>query len=196
MSSQNVSYDPNTTLTANAFTKTGHSFMGWSTASGIKGLINESTEFSGSSASNSSNYTNVKQYTVNQPFATGQVYRLEADIKGYGELWTFFYGTTNYLQVASSVNSLGDTSSRSDGGITVKLTSDYKHYTVTWTLGSIGATNVNKYILFRVFPGYSVTIKNVKLYKLTSSSDKIYTDCEKLSNLLDGEEYNLYAIWK
>ena len=71
--------------------------------------------------------------------------------KGSGELSIFFYGNTNYLQVASCVTSWGASTSSYDGYITLNLTSDWQRYWIKYKLKTApaSATSVGKHLLFR-----------------------------------------------
>ena len=195
MDSQTVKYDSTATIKNNAFTKRGYAFVGWSTSSSTKALLNDTSEISGSKASGESGYSDFKQYTINAPFSSGEKYRLEVDVKGSGNLYNYFYGASNYLKVASWTSSTGGNGTNADGFNSIPLSSNYTHYTVTFTLGSSGDGNVNKYVLFRAMPGCSATIKNVKFYKL-NASENTYVGGASVKNLATQGNVNLYAIWK
>ena len=128
--------------------------------------INDTGEYSGTRAASESGYLDFKAYNVAGPFNAGDVYQLDVDIKGSGNLTNYFYGASGYLQVANWVNSEGRTGTNTDGSNTVALTSEYKHYTVKYTLGSTGDGSVTKTVLFRVGAGNSATIKNIKFKKV------------------------------
>ena len=189
-------YDVAKNLTTNGFTKTGYTFTGWSTSSNDKNLVYDNTEYHKDSTSITSSYQELKQYSVAAPFTTGEVYQLEFDAKGTGSLTTYFYGASNYLKVATVTNSDGYSGTGTDGNNPVNLTSDYKHYSVRFTLGSAGNGSVTKYVLFRAFKGNDCYAKNIRFYKVSSTSTT-YTDEQSVKNLTatDGATINLYAIW-
>ena len=196
MADESMTYDVEKALTTNTFTKTGYTFAGWSTSASDTAKINDSGEYTGTKASGESGYSDFKQYTVAGPFASGDVYQLEVDVKGSGRLINYFYGETNYLRVASWSSSDGRTGTNTDGANDVPLTSSYTHYTVRFTLGSSGTGTVNKRVLFRAMPGCTATIKNVRFFKVTSNSTA-YADGQTVKNLTatNGGTVNLYAIW-
>ena len=190
-------YDTAKALTANGFSRTGYTFAGWSTASGTTAQISDSGEYSGSHPSGASNYNDFKQYSVPGTFSSGDKYRLDVDVKGSGTLYNYFYGNSGYLKIASWTSSNGNTGTNTDGCNTVPLSSSYTHYSVTFTLGSDGNGNIVKRILFRAMPGCSATIKNVRLHKLTATTDAIYENQQSVKNLssTQGATVNLYATW-
>ena len=109
----------------------------------------------------------------------------------------FFYGNANYLQVAKTERSDGVTNTKADGGNDITLTSDYKHYTTKFTLGSTGTTTVDKRLLFRLETGEATAhVKNIRLIKIASSA-KMYNNAQSISNLsaTNGATVNLYAVW-
>ncbi len=188
-------YDVEKALTTNGFTKTGYTFTGWSTSASDKNLAYDNAEYVKDNTSGSS-YVDIKSYTVAAPFAAGEVYQLDFEAKGTGNLTTYFYGGSNYLRVASVTNSDGYSGAGTDGYNAVALTSSYKHYSVRFTLGSTGDGSVNKIALFRVFSGNSATIKNIRFVKVSSSSTA-YVDGQVVKNLTatNGATVNLYALW-
>lgn len=190
-------YNTAKALTANGFTRTGYTFAGWSTASGTTAQINDSGEYTGTHASGASGYNDFKQYAVEGTFSSGNIYRLDVDVKGSGRLINYFYGNSGYLQVASWTSSDGRSGTNTDGANDVPLTSSYTHYTVTFKLGSTGNGNIVKCILFRAMPGCSATIKNIRLHKLTAATDVIYENQQSVTNLssTQGATVNLYATW-
>ena len=189
-------YNSAKALTTNGFTRTGYTFMGWSTNAGISTQIYDTAEITGTKAASTSGYNDFKQYTVNAPFAAGDVYQLDVDVKGSGQLVNYFYGASDYLQVANWTASSGKSGTNTDGANTIPLSSGYTHYSVRFKLGSTGNGNVNKYILFRAFPGCTATIKNIQLHKV-SDSDKIYVNNQSVTNLssTQGATVTLYALW-
>ena len=144
--------------------------LGWATDSNDTLLVDDSTEYYKASTLAASQEDNIKSYTINAPFAANEVYQLEADIKGVGEMWTFFYGASGYWPIANVKEIGGGTSTRSDGGIKKTLPNDYTHYELRFTLRSSGNANINKYVLFRVYGGNTAYIKNVKFYKINSAN--------------------------
>ena len=189
-------YNSAKALTTNGFTRTGYTFMGWSTTAGTTTQIYDTAETTGTKAASTSGYSDFKQYTVNAPFASGDVYQLDVDVKGSGQLVNYFYGGSNYLQVGSWTASNGRSGTNTDGANTIPLSSEYTHYSVRFKLSSSGNGTVNKYILFRAFPGCTATIKNVQLHKV-SDSDKIYVNNQNVTNLssTQGATVTLYALW-
>ena len=216
MNNQTFTYGTAQNLTANAFTKSSYTvtyqnnngaadttdtvydnFAGWL---GSPRLISDfGTEYSkdhtNGDPNNNHDYQEIKQYTIAPPFAAGEVFHLEFDAKGTGRLTNYFYGTTNYLQIASAVNGAGESSTSTDGNITHALTGSYQHFTVTWTLSGNGNANVEKYVLFRVFGGNSATVKNIEFWKETGSVS--YTDEQSVNNLCStrGAIYQMRAQW-
>ena len=189
-------YNSAKALTTNGFTRTGYTFMGWSTTAGTTTQIYDTAETTGTKAASTSGYSDFKQYTVNAPFASGDVYQLDVDVKGSGQLVNYFYGGSNYLQVGSWTASNGRSGTNTDGANTIPLSSEYTHYSVRFKLSSSGNGSVNKYILFRAFPGCTATIKNVQLHKV-SDSDRIYVNNQNVTNLssTQGATVTLYALW-
>ena len=195
--SSSHTYNSAKALTTNGFTRTGYTFMGWSTTAGTTTQIYDTAETTGTKAASTSGYSDFKQYTVNAPFASGDVYQLDVDVKGSGQLVNYFYGGSNYLQVGSWTASNGKSGTNTDGANTIPLSSEYTHYSVRFKLSSSGNGTVNKYILFRAFPGCTATIKNVQLHKV-SDSDKIYVNNQNVTNLssTQGATVTVYALWK
>ena len=191
-------YNTAKNLTANGFTKTGYTFAGWSTSSSDKAVISDDTEYLGTRTSSTSGMPVVKQYDVQAPFASGDVYQLEVDVKGSGTLHNYFYGGSNYLKVASVTSSNGQSyTDHTDGHNTFALTSTYTHYTVRFTLGSSGNGNIIKYLLFRIDTGEATAyVKNVRFFKVSSSSTA-YANEQSVKNLTTtaGGNVNLYAMW-
>jgi len=147
------------------------STLGWATDSNDTLLVNDSTEYHVSRTSSEAADKVIKQYTINKPFSANEVYQLEVDIKGSGNLNIYFYGESGYWQV-QHINPLypitnGTTSS--DGRHLISLPSDYTHFETRFTLKPNGNANVNKYLLFRLNSGNTdAYIKNIKFYKINS----------------------------
>ena len=158
--------------------------------------VYDTGEYTGSQSSSASTYNDFKQYSIPAPFAAGEVYQLDVDVKGSGLLYNYFYGAANYLQVASWTNSNGQSGTGTDGFNQIPLTSSYTHYTVRFTLSNNGNTGVVKYLLFRAMPGCTATIKNIS-FKKVSSSSTAYVNGQSVKNLTstNGATVNLYAIW-
>ena len=195
MSAQTMTYDAQANLTANTFTKTNYTFAGWSTSASDKNYVYDNGEYSGTHPSGQSGYTDFKQYYIAPSFAEGDVYQLDVDVKGTGSMVNYFYGGSNYLRVASWQSpTTGNSGTNSDGNNPITLTSDWKHYTVRFTLSNSGNGAVNKYVLFRVFGGNTAYIKNIRFNKVSSSSIA-YVDQHSVSNLATSGNVNLYAIW-
>ena len=186
-------------LTSNGFTKTNYSFAGWSTSNATTAQVYETAEYTASRASTTATgtYVTVKEYFIKAPFTSGDIYQLDFDVKGSGKMTNFFYGNANYLQVAKTERSDGVTNTRTDGGNDITLTSNYKHYTTKFTLGSTGTTTVDKRLLFRLETGEATAyVKNIRLIKIASSA-KMYNNAQSVSNLsaTNGATVNLYAVW-
>ncbi|MBR4726310.1 MAG: InlB B-repeat-containing protein [Clostridia bacterium] len=193
-----VTYNANggTVTTSAANTTATFGFNGWL---GSARLINDPTEYSYNNTAGSS-YHDLKQWTITSPFAAGEVYHLEFDAKGTGNVTNYFYGQyangqPAYWPVDTGVGSTGVTSAASDGNMTQALTSTYQHYTVTWTLASSGNANVDKYVLFRALSGSSLTFKNVVFWKETGSV--AYSNQQSVNNLcnVSGAVYQMRAQW-
>jgi len=199
MPAQIITYGNSTSLTTNTFIKTGYDFTGWSTSSTDTNILVDNPEHSVDNTSGTT-YSDFWISTIKPPFAAGEVYQLEYDAKGSGELNTYFYGAAGYLQVASWTQNDGisiRTGTNTDGCNGETLTTDYRHYTVRFTLSSTGDGTKNKYLLFRALKGATAYIKNIKFYKVSSSSIA-YVDEQTVKNLssTNGTIINLYAIWK
>ena len=195
MSAQTMTYDAQANLTANTFTKTNYTFAGWSTSASDKNYVYDNGEYSGTHPSGQSGYTDFKQYYIAPSFAEGDVYQLDVDVKGTGSMVNYFYGGSNYLKVASWQSpTTGNSGTNGDGNNPITLTSEWKHYTVRFTLSNSGNGAVNKYVLFRVFGGNTAYIKNIRFNKVSSSSIA-YVDQHSVSNLATSGNVNLYAIW-
>ena len=194
-------YDTAKNLTTNGFTKTGYTFVGWSTSPEDINVVYDDNEYSydNTTGEGSPWYGyDFKQYIINSPFNPGDVYQLEVDAKGIGDLLNYFYGYSGYLEIASWTQIDGDsvkTGTNADGLNKMQLTSSYKHFTTRFVIGSTGNGNVNKILLFRVPVGKAQYIKNVRFYKVSSSS-KAYIDGQSVKNLVTDGNVNLYAIWK
>ena len=193
MANESMTYDIEKALTKNAFAKAGYTFAGWSTSASDINVVYDNAEYSKDNTSGST-YVNIKQYTIPAPFAAGDVYQLEVDAKGSGQLISYFYGATNYLKVASWTNSNGQSGTGTDGNNTIPITSEYSHYTVRFTLGNSGDGEVDKYLLFRAWTGCNASIKNVRFYKVSSTSTA-YIDEQTVKNLATSGTVNLHAIW-
>ena len=168
-----VTYNHNYTGSTDTSATATYTFKNWMGAT--RQCFSDSGTYSGSGV-NVSPYHDFKSYTVNQPFAAGQKYILEFDAKGTGNLINYFYGNSGYLQCSNATSSEGVTSSGTDGNITHALTDEFKHYTITWTLGSSGSGTVNKIVLFRLMNGNNTcTIKNVNFYQAEVSSNAVRT---------------------
>ena len=183
-----VTYDGNgATLSTTSDTETWD-FAGWTGAaqSGKQGYIVEDLdEYTGTHSG--SNYLDIKQWTINQPFKPGEQYVLEFDAKGSGKLYNYFYNTAA-LACVKAESSNGTVTTGGDGSITHNLTSSYKHYKITWTLGDSGSETANKYLLFRALNS-TVTFKNVKFYQTK------FFDGSRLLNLASGGTYTMTAQW-
>lgn len=103
----------------------------------------------------------------------GSSYTMSFYARGTDEtkLSTFFHGPTNYIQVAKTVQSNGNTTTSLDGNSQWRLTEDWKRYWVTWTLKDTGDISIPKYVLFRLYFGGTAEICGVKLEKGNKASD-------------------------
>ncbi|GEM_PF-5284634 len=150
--------------------KTGCTFDGWmGPANSTAYIINAPAEQSGSS--NSGSFTDIKKWKLDPSFKPGESYTLEFDAKGTGDIEAYFYGEQGYLQVANAVSGGGETRNSADGYFPFALNSSYTHYTVTYTLGSVGDGAVARYVLLRVRNGSSATVRNVKVLQNKFVSD-------------------------
>ena len=193
MNNQMATYTQNVTLNANTFTKEGYNFSGWYTGFPERSstlLIDDSNEYSSSSIWQWSNF---KSYAVSAPFSEGDIYQLEFDAKGSGMLTTYFYGDTGYKPVIETLNSNGIENINEDGMSDTYLTSQYEHTTIKFILGS-GGDNVTKYLLFRVFQGNSVYVKNIKFYKI--QNDDTEYENQKTFTYDKTNDMTLYAKWQ
>lgn len=102
---------------------------------------------------------------TNIPVEKGDVFTFSFYAKGtVSNFYTFFYGPNNYLRVASSVASNGNTTTSGDGAIRFKPTSEWQRFWVTYILyndDSHGNPSLGKYILIR---SDGNTVKNASLY--------------------------------
>ena len=101
MADETLTYNKAQALTKNGFGRGGYTFTGWSSNGNAVAKIYDNKEYTGTQASSASGYLDFKQYSVNAPFASGDVYQLDVDVKGSGTLYNYFYGSSNYLQVAN-----------------------------------------------------------------------------------------------
>ncbi len=168
-----------------------NAFAGWYSG------VNDNGTYSGTGSGNP--YTEIKQWEIPPSFAAGDVYRLEFDAYGTGNLITYFYGASNYLNVASSSSTGSDgwssTGSHSDGSVTYPLSASQTHYTTTYTLGSSGDGSVIKYLLFRVVSTSDTAhISNVRFIK---ESGIQFTNQQKVINLTktNNTVFDLFAAW-
>lgn len=146
----------------------------------------DNNEYYATYGSNEINYKDFRRYRIYAPFSENDVYQLDFDAKGQGTLRNYFYGDYGYLQVKKVETSDGHELNRSDGMNDITLTNDYKHYTVRFTLGNTGNGNTDKLLLFRLYPGNTAYIKNVKLQKIYPAEEEVVLENNK----------TLYAIWK
>lgn len=166
-----IGYSRKTVLDGTTETST----IGWATDSNDTLIVNDSTEYSKSNTQASNKYEEIKQYTINAPFAANEVYQLEVDAKGTGSMYNYFWGASGYWQVDTIQQLDGTLKTGTDGNNRIYLTNEWKHYEVRFTLKGTGNANVNKYLLFRVFGGNTAYIKNIKFYKI-NSGHKILID--------------------
>ncbi|MCR5783919.1 MAG: InlB B-repeat-containing protein [Clostridia bacterium] len=192
-----VSYDGNegtVGATSDANTKAAYGFAGWYSG------VNDNGTYSGTGTAATGTYTEIKQWEIPPAFAAGDVYRLEFDAYGTGNLITYFYGAENYLKVASSETTVADgtpvpSSGNTDGNVTYALTSTQTHYTTKYTLGSTGDGSVIKYLLFRVVNSSDTAhISNVRFIK---ESGIQFSNQQKVINLTktDNTVFDLFAAW-
>lgn len=182
-------------LTPNGYEKTGYKFAGWSTSPDDTNIISDDNEYSYDNTEGSG-YKNIKQYSIPAPFEEGEVYQLDVDVKGTGNLVTYFHGESGYKRV-HTFNSYGTQEYVGDGHNVALLTDEWEHYRVRFTLTSTGDGNVVKYLLFRAMAGNNVQFKNIRFYKVSSTSHA-YVDEQSVERLskIPNDTVNLYAIWK
>lgn len=182
-------------LTPNGYEKTGYKFAGWSTSPDDTNIISDDNEYSYDNTEGSG-YKNIKQYSIPAPFEEGEVYQLDVDVKGTGNLVTYFHGESGYKRV-HTFNSYGTQEYGGDGHNVALLTDEWEHYRVRFTLTSTGDGNVVKYLLFRAMAGNNVQFKNIRFYKVSSTSHA-YVDEQSVERLskIPNDTVNLYAIWK
>ena len=164
-----------TVVTPNGYTKktvldgtTETATLGWATDSNDNLIVNDTTEYNVSRTSSDAANKVIKQYTINAPFSANEVYQVEADIKGSGELYIYFYGASGYWQVqqVQPLYPIIDTGTN-DGRNRIALPSEYTHYESRFTLKPTGNADINKYLLFRLNWGDAdAYVKNIKFYKI------------------------------
>ena len=77
----------------------------------------------------------------------------------------FYNNTSGVVQNLKAISSQGKTSTSSDGGITINLSSNWEKYWITWTLRDSGSA-ANKTLLFRLLANnLHVQLAGVKLEK-------------------------------
>ena len=197
MENQSFNYDEEKALTANGFAKEGYTFTGWSTSASDESIVYDTKEFSGTKESGESGYKDFKDYRRIRNYSAGDVYQLDVDVKGSGQLVNYFYYSESIVNVANCTSlTSGFTGSASDGYNTIPLTDEFKHHTIRFTLGGSTNQNIEKRLLFRVFPGSSATIKNI-IFKKVSPTSMAYVDQQIVKNLtaIANDNVNLYAIW-
>lgn len=201
-------YDVAKNLTANGFTRTGHTFAGWSTSSATKMFIFDTAEHNQTTHSYWGNGF-IADYAVPGICTAGNEYQLELDIKGSGSLYSYIYhASPDCNAIATVTASEGETyasdSTNGYGGYgMVELTSDYKHYTLRFTVGNDNVSNgwqivydgAYAYIMFGT--SGTATIKNVQLRNVIGN-EKVYANSQSVTNLstTNGATVNLYATWK
>ncbi|MBO4293159.1 MAG: InlB B-repeat-containing protein [Clostridia bacterium] len=139
------------------------------------------------------------RWTILPTFNPGDKYKVTFYAKGTrgalgADLGIFFYGATDYLQCTKVECSNGAGNTRADGYMGLLLTDKWTKYTVTWTLGSNGDGNVNKYLMFRVYSEANASIYGVRFEKLENEE---HADQEVVSNLTSDPNgtVTLYAVW-
>jgi len=209
-----VTYDGNEGTPAKANDTATYTFANW----GNKDILGYDLDMSGAlkydsvasesyngyktlscDATNATSYKNMARYTINKPFQEGEKYKVTFYAKG-DRLTTYFYGDSNYLRIVKSessqdvVHTASNNGTYSDGCIDINLTDEWTKYSVEYTLGSYGDGNVNKYLLFRVQPGKSVSIYGVRFEKLENEE---HADQEVVSKLTADPNgtVTLYAVW-
>ena len=98
-------------------------------------------------------------------------YTLSFYAKGVGQLTTYFYGASDYVQCATTTTSTGGTTHSGDGKSDCLLTDTWTRYWVTWKLADEGDISIEKYILFRLYFGSSVSLCGIKLEKGNKATD-------------------------
>ena len=173
--SGNESAISGTVVTPNGYSKknvldgtTETATLGWATDSNDNLIVNDTTEYNVSRTSSDAANKVIKQYTINAPFSANEVYQVEADIKGSGELYIYFHGASGYWQVqqVQPLYPIIDTGTN-DGRNRIALPSEYTHYESRFTLKPTGNADINKYLLFRLNWGDAdAYVKNIKFYKI------------------------------
>ena len=115
--------------------------------------------------------TDMLTFTNIYPDKLGEEYTFSFYAKGTGKLVTYFYGSTNYVRIAKSVQSNGIVRASADGATDWNLTDEWTRYWVTWTLADVGDISVVKWILFRLYHGGTAYICGAKLEKGNKVTD-------------------------
>lgn len=202
MSAQSFSYDEAKALSANQYSRDAVLTLNYNYSGSVNGRLTSPYTFDGwtgedlvydtttYTATGGSPYTEIKQYNMPAPyggFKAGDRYVFEFDAKGSGTLTSFFYGVANYKKISKAECSNGQVSSATDGNMSLSLTPNFQHYTVTYTIGENGDSTALKYLLLRAQTGSTVTVTGIRAYR-------IYADQETFLMKKDWN-YQLYARW-
>lgn len=119
------------------------------------------------------NYTDIITFKNIYAETLGSTYTFSFYAKGTGNrtLCTYFYGATEYVRIARVVQSSGVTGTAADGASYWTLTDDWQRYWVTWTLREEGNIDIERYVMFRLYPGGTVDICGCKLEKGDKATD-------------------------
>ena len=104
-------------------------------------------------AANDTSYKEMAQWNYIQPESLGATYTFSFYAKGTvtsGQLHCYFYGPNGFVRIAKSVRHDGYTNYGSDGVMYFGVTSEWKRYSVTWTLADTGDLTINKWPLIRL----------------------------------------------
>lgn len=124
-----------------------------------------------------SKYGDLQWVVLPDEFTYGDVFTLSFYAKGTSgkEIRTYFYGDSNYVNVkridSNSTQDSTPSGSWHDGATRFTLTTDWKHYYVTYQLNTTGTLNVNKKLCIRVYGGTDAYISNVQLERGDNVTD-------------------------
>ena len=113
----------------------------------------------------------ILQFKQIYPEKLGAEYTLSFYAKGSGNMFTYFYGDTGYLQCATVTRSIGEVTHSGDGSSGWSLTDQWTRYWVTWKLKDTGDITVQKFVLFRLLSGAKVSLCGIQLEKGNKASD-------------------------
>lgn len=135
-----------------------------------------------------SKYGDLQWIVLPDEFTYGDVFTLSFYAKGTSgkEIRTYFYGESGYVNVkriaSNSTQDSTPSSSFHDGATRFTLTSDWKHYYVTYQLNTTGTLTVNKKLCIRVYGGTDCYISNVQLERGDNVTDYRPNVMDELNN--------------